>query len=63
MWIAVYAAEQLDLSSETMPASVPPRASFHPLMTHQLFGDDEVIKGYKNLKVSLNGFPSLVICP
>ncbi|GAQ87777.1 histone acetyltransferase type B catalic subunit [Klebsormidium nitens] len=49
----VYAAEQLDLSSDTMPASVPPRASFHPLMTHQLFGDDEIIKGYKNLKVDI----------
>jgi hypothetical protein len=51
--LAVYVAEQLDLSSNATPLSVPPRVSFHPSMTHQLFGDDEIIRGYKNLKVRL----------
>lgn len=59
--LAVYVAEQLDLSSNAAPLSVPPRVSFHPLMTHQLFGDDEIIRGYKNLKVSLFAFEFLSV--
>jgi histone acetyltransferase 1 len=35
------------------PSGLEPIATFHPKFTYPIFGDDETIFGYKDLKVNL----------